>query len=284
MDSAITMPGWNPVVLAGASERMERADANGVDYRVQVWRPESPPPPAGFPLLCVLDAEVTFARCAETLRTASRRTQATGIQPSVLVGIAQADALPASRWRDYTAGPSSDAAVHAGGGAAQFLHFLSQQVLPAIESAVPVDAARRGLLGHSLAGYFSVWVLGQQASPFSCCMAVSPSIWWDEPRLRESLGRGLPPAAGEQARRCYLAVGEWEEPPAPWQRQIAGDPAWRARRAERRMIGNVQELAALLRTRLSADAVQLDLLPGEDHLSALLPAMSRALRFFGNAA
>lgn len=247
-------------------------DANGSAYRISVALPPGDPrPPGGLPTLYLLDANAGFATVAETQRRLGRRPDATRVGPAIVVGIGHpGDALydAGRRRRDYTPGH----AAAPGGGAEAFLAFIEERVKPAVAGMAPVDPDRQILVGHSLAGYFALWVLTRRAAAFQGYVAVSPSLWRDE-TLKSAIT-----AIGGARPRVFIAAGEWEEKLAPWQagRPDAGEIA--ARRAERRMVGRARDFAAALAARVGPDRVSFALFPGEDHASVFAVAVSRAMR------
>lgn len=281
-------PGWHPLVQPRVLSRTLRAAASGETYRVLLWQPDVEAPPGGFPVVYVLDADALFAGFVELVQRAGRRVQATGIGPVILVGVAHQGSLEnlrQARFRDFTPGPARDEPQALPcGGAGDFLAFLASELIPTIEAGLPVDAARRALFGHSLAGYFCLWTLTQATSPFAHGIAVSPSIWWDAPLLHDALRGGVRPSPTRSGDvRLYLSAGQWEEDAAPWQRALAADPQWVARRARRRMLANTRELFARLQGVLPAGAACFEVLAGEDHLSVVQPSIARALRFLHGA-
>ncbi|MGC4028564.1 MAG: alpha/beta hydrolase-fold protein [Steroidobacteraceae bacterium] len=255
-------------------------------YELCIWCPEQPPPAGGFPVVLVLDAGLAFTCFVECVRGGARRPQATGIDAAVVAGlrsVAPDKALRDARMRDYTAGSCADEADGgAGGGAEAFLAFIEKQVLPAIEQRAPVDASRRTLFGHSLAGYFCLWALARRPGLFDRHVAISPSVWWDpqalwaEPPVHTAVGDGTIEAGSSG---LYVAVGEWEATAAPWQQAGGADPQRDARRESRRMVEQARSTSARFASRLPVGAVTFEVLPGEDHFSVVLPAVPRALRF-----
>lgn len=274
--------GWSAVELHGAQLRRWQARANGQAYRVSVWVPPGTPPPGGFPAVYVLDANALFGTFVELVRRSSRRPDATGIVPTAVVGIAHdGDALFAEplRRRDFTAGPAAGEPMpEAGsvGGAAAFLSFITDELVPALRAEWPLDAARQTLFGHSLAGHFVLQALAAQPPAFRTWAAVSPSIWWDEAGLRARLAAAL---AGRHDVRVFLAAGEWEDVVPPWQRQHPGYEQLVARRAQRRMVGSAEALAADLGCWLGAERLMFRIFPDEDHASVVMVAAQRVLRW-----
>ncbi|MDH4572551.1 alpha/beta hydrolase [Salinicola acroporae] len=265
-----------PVTLANARSH-EITSTTGARYRISLWTPPGEPPPAGWPAIFVLDANALFATFVETLMRSSRRPDATGIAPAAVIGIAHAgDELFATerRFHDYTFGPSPLASVDQTGGGEAFTAFVTDQLMTAIDALAPLDAARRLLFGHSLAGYFVLQVLMRYPRAFHTFAAISPSIWWDELSLRERLDTIDDPQA-----RVMIAVGEWESEVPPWQRRKPGYERLVARRRERRMVARAQAMAGDLQSRLGSDRVVFHHFPEEDHASVLMVAIQRTLRF-----
>ncbi|GLK82359.1 alpha/beta hydrolase [Ancylobacter defluvii] len=250
----------------------------GAPYRILLAMPKGPAPPAGFPVLYLLDANASFATLVEAQRRGAERPAGTGIGPMVLVGIGHpADGLydRARRIFDYTAGPCrEEGETRATGGRDGFLVFLRQVLGPAVAARAPVDARRQTLVGHSLAGGFVLDVFGRDSGAFANYVAVSPSIWWDEQRLTDGLARI------EGAPRLALIVGEWEEALPPWLAAQPGAATIAERRARRAMVHRARAFAERARAALAGrGAAEFECLAGEDHASVVAPALTRALRF-----
>lgn len=269
---------WEPLALPGAWESQVRSAGDGRAWRLLVHQPDGPPPAAGFPVCYLLDGGDLFVSVAEVLRRAGRRSESTGIGPALLVGVGHAPAQgqrERARRDDYTLGPSVDGQPSTGQAAA-LLRFLCDELAPRVEADVPINRSRRGLFGHSMAGYFCLHALLSRPQAFSHVAAVSPSIWWDSEALWRCVDAGGLAAA---VPGLYLAAGQWEGEPAPWQRRLAADPAGLERRRQRRMLAHARGFAERLGGHLPADSVCFEELPGEDHASVLGPAIPRALRF-----
>lgn len=262
---------------------------DGADYRLLLGWPDEPPPEAGYPIVYTLDADTTFTTMVEIIRQRSRRPDATGVPPSVVAGIGLVAPRPGDRTRrtrDFTpdglvAPPDEwpDGLAPPTGGAGGLLDWLTGEARRAAEEGFPIDAQRRTIFGHSLAGFFVVHTLLTRPAAFRTFVAASPSIWWDPAGvMRRADALAASPSAG--APRVLLSAGEYEQAMAPWQPASAFTDAVRARRARRRMVDHVVELAnRLAPLRDSGGAVECLRLAGEDHASVLPLTMSRAARF-----
>lgn len=254
-----------PVTLP-RSERWELRSRHGATYRVHVAWPAEAPPAAGFPVICQLDGDATFATTVESIRTRAHRTDATAVVPSIVVGVGS-DAR------------SEDFADEA--GRARFLTFLTDELLPAIARRFAVDPARRALIGHSLGGLFVLETLLETPlmplGPFSTYVAISPSIWRGGEALWQRV-RDFRLTAGSLPPRLLITVGEYEQRLAPWQEGQPNAAELLARREARQMVDQAQRFAEALAAVAPDMAVHYRLLTGEDHASAVLRSMGDALR------
>lgn len=196
---------------ARGMERIDlRADRTGLDYRLFLVRPTEPPPPGGYPVIYLLDGNATVPM----METLIARNPQEPYGSAVVVGIGYPTDEPFDilrRYHDLTPPtppelipPSRDgASVIRTGGRDDFLAFLETQVIPEVESRLPIDRRRRTLFGHSLGGLFSLYVLYTREELFQTYVAADPAIWWSgQAILKEqaafldrSLGRGVPGTA-----------------------------------------------------------------------------------------
>lgn len=258
----------------------------GAAYVVRIAWPDTEPPEEGFPLVCLLDAHVSFATTVESIRARSHRPDATAVPPTVVMGVSLAAARDRQRrtW-DFTSARLTrpvDDEVTPGtktGGAESFLRFLTTEVLPDVERRWPVNPRRRTLIGHSLSAFFVVHVLLNAPDQFETFVAASPSLWWD-PSGVMTAADALARDVSRPAPRVLLTAGEYEQSPAPWQPSGAWTTEALARRDRRRMVSHVEELGRRLSPLASrGGAVKTLVFPGEDHASVVPLTVNQALRF-----
>jgi len=243
-----------------------RAWQEGTLSVMLAW-PEQPPPPSGYPVLCLLDGHALFGTATEAARLQAGRPGATGVQPGVILALGhRGDRATqiAGRRRDYT--PPLRDPVADTGGADAFLHLVGTAILPRLARCLPIDPARVTLFGHSLGGLLPLHALFSGSLLFRAYVAASPSLWWGD---RVLLHRAQRFAAAP--RPLLLTVGGNERPdPA------STEPVRLARQREARMVEGVHELAACLSRSLPVACVEF---PGENHGSVLPAAISRAVPF-----
>ena len=276
------MKGWSECVVPDARVRVIDSP-HGAAYRIRVWCPPGASASSPLPAVYVLDGDGFFGTFVEAVRRTSRRRDATNVGPAIIVSIDHADQADHAgrnvldrRQQDYTPGPAAEepTAGRPTGGAASFLDLIETGIAPVIERDFLADPARRTLFGHSLAGFFTLHVLTTRPDSFAGYVAVSPSIWWDEPRLRAGLEH-----LRSRAPRVLIGAGEWEGELPPWQRQRPGAEQVRARRARRAMIERARRFSNDLGRLIGPANVAFHLFPDEDHASVVLVAVARALRF-----
>ncbi|ONG50293.1 hypothetical protein BKE38_18660 [Pseudoroseomonas deserti] len=271
---AATLPGTTQHDLDSAS---------GQPFRVFLHVPDGAPPPGGWPLVTVLDANAVMGLVVDTLRLLAFLPREAGIRSAAVVaGIGYRSEGPydlARRSYDLTPPPQRELPAAEGrparriGGADALLDFIEAVAKPLAARAAPVDATRQALLGHSLGGLCTLHALFTRPKAFSGYVAGSPSIWWQEGAILAEAGRFAARADRPAGRRLLLTVGGHEQAPAPWH-----DPAWGPRMAAIRMVDNAREMADRLRP-LPGLEVDFALLPGEGHMSAFPQAVQRGLRF-----
>ncbi|NIG53589.1 alpha/beta hydrolase [Chitinophaga sp. Cy-1792] len=136
-----------------------------------------------YPVVYVLDANLHFKIYATIMKQYS---EVGLIPPVILVGVGYKDfqTMDSLRNRDYTypvAIPAYEMAVS--GGADQFLRFLGNELIPAVNSQLRYSNSRRVLVGHSLGGYFAMFALQQQLAGgkqlFDDFIAASPSLHYN---------------------------------------------------------------------------------------------------------
>ncbi len=277
-----------PVTLPRSSQRVIRHA--GADYQLQVAWPASPPPPGGYPVVYLLDAHAGFATAAESERARSHRTDATGVPPTVVVGISLGGervdktrrtfdftrpglALPESERQAGVAAPET-------GGAEAMTDLLTNVVMPTVESEHPIDTARRMLFGHSLSGLFVVEVLLADPFRFGAFVAASPSLWWDPDGIADRAA-ALVDRTRSEAPHVLLTAGSFEEtlPPRLVGRPEA--PEILARRQRRRMVGRIRDLARQLAPLTAhGGSARALVFAGEDHASVLPLTINEALRIW----
>lgn len=207
-----------------ATHRLSRStvDVEGLRYRVLLAVPREAPPATGFPILYLLDGNAAF-----DLMSAEDLASAAGV---ILAGIAHDSELRferPSRSRDYTPaldgqGPHSDPTAPGGiaGGAEPFLERLAGPLREHVEGGLAIDARRRMIFGHSLAGMFTLYALLRRPEAFSGAIAASPSIWWGDQLMLtlEEQAPGSPHpqdvliALGDSERRSSANGPHWDGP------------------------------------------------------------------------
>ncbi|MCW1978970.1 alpha/beta hydrolase [Xanthomonas campestris] len=172
-------------------------------YRVRIAVPKTPPPPAGYPVVYLLDGNAALMELDAPLLDG---LSAYGDAP-VLVFIGDDSALridAVGRSLDYTPARYGDGRVETdplapqrrNGGAAAFLQLIETRIRPQVQARAAVDRKRQTLWGHSYAGLFVLHTLLTRPQAFQRYVAVDPSLWWGDGFIVEQAQRVVQQAAG----------------------------------------------------------------------------------------
>lgn len=263
--------------------RHDLVSRGGQPFRLFLHVPSGEPPPGGWPMITVLDANAVMGLVVDAMRVLAFLPQEAGIRSAAVVaGIGYRGDGPYDLVRrsfDLTPPPGRDLPAAEGrpgtrtGGADELLDFIEEVVKPLAARSAPVDPLRHAVLGHSFGGLFALHALFTRPDAFRDYVAGSPAIWWEDSAVLGSAERFIGRADRPSPLRLLMTVGEYEQSLAPWH-----NPAWRSRMEIMRMVDRARELADRLRP-LPGLAVRFETLPDDGHISAFPVAVQRGLRF-----
>lgn len=278
-----------PDATIARAQMRDMRSGNGRAYRIFFATPSGSASASGYPVLYLLDGNATFASAAVGVALQSRRPEVTGVAPAIVVGIGYPvdDHLDsASRTYDYTPSvPAVDLSARADGspwpptgGADAFLDFLERDLKPMIASEFPVDPGRQAIFGHSFGGLFVLHALFTRPGSFRRYIAASPSIWFGDCAILSERDAFMARRPQTSRRDLLVTVGDREQASVGAEGPAVGTAARSDWRQRNRMVENARELAQSLAA-ISAVNVTFREFAGENHSSALLPAINMALRF-----
>lgn len=198
-------------------------DCDGRQFRIFVYRPPTPAPSGGFPVIYALDGNAHFLSLIASTKAHGVRPALTGLDPAVVVGVGyqvEDDLDLDQRTFDYT--PAVDRALlgprpdgqpwQEVGGADAFLSLLDAAIKPRIEASMPIDRGRQSLFGHSFGGLCTLYAALTRPGSFRNFLVSSPSIWFGEKRILGFLDgfRDRLAAVGER-RTLVLSIGALEQ-------------------------------------------------------------------------
>ncbi|WP_082501151.1 alpha/beta hydrolase-fold protein [Methylobacterium sp. Leaf88] len=277
-----------PARLTGAVAFDLGGNGQQVPWRITLYVPPGEVPADGWPVLYLLDGNAVTATAIDIERVQAPYPDATGIATRfVVVGIGYPGDDPYDGLRrswDYTPPPgrSYPPAQLGGppirtGGADAFLRFVLDDLRPAIARRCRVDPSRQAVFGHSFGGLFVLHALARAPAAFSHWIAASPSIYWEDAVVLESIAE-LEKASPNGARVLLLA-GAYEEALAPFQRVAPDHEARRARLASTRTVELTRAMTERL-SRISGVTSTFSLIPGRTHMTVLPEALNEAVAFF----
>jgi predicted alpha/beta superfamily hydrolase len=148
------------------------------------------------------------------------------------------------------------------GGAAKFLSFIREELMPVIDRRYPTDPRERCYWGDSLGGLFGAYVLFTQPDAFNRYIIGSPSLWWSNEDMMGVAEKYLASHDDIQAK-VFLGVGGLEE----------GGPG-----SSFRMVTNTLKLERMLRAKNMAGlALTTHVFPDESHTTVAPMNLIRGL-------
>jgi predicted alpha/beta superfamily hydrolase len=308
------LPAQSPVLVYGSIQFDMPSHISGRTYRIFVFKPSTPPPPAGYPVVVVTDGNLSFPLMA----TMDAAFELTG-RAALVVGVGYPTDDPTQlfslRTRDLTPPTPLSGIPHRPGqppikledygGAENFYRFLTEELRPAIAGAYAVNAADQTLYGHSWGGMFTLNILFNHPASFRTFVAASPSLWWNKRSvLGDVPGFARQVEAGEATPRVLIMVGSTEQDvpdplppvmtsaltkkmpfvPSALRNQLAR-LVIRKMMLNYRMVDNARDAAALLQQIKGKPGyvVRFRTIEGEDHLTAAASSIGPALAFALNA-
>ncbi len=166
-----------------------------------------------YPVIVLTDANFYYPMLAPVLHQYEKGGL---LPPLILVGIGYKSfkLMDSIRVRDYLypkAIPSDE--MKAPGGGLSFYQFITNELLPKIDSNYRTENKNRALLGHSFGGYFSLYALleqlNQKRHDFKGFVSASPSLWYNNNYLFQ-LPKKL--KTTQDSLNLFLSVGNIETP------------------------------------------------------------------------
>ncbi|MEG2999872.1 MAG: alpha/beta hydrolase-fold protein [Comamonas sp.] len=203
-------------------------------HRVMVYVPQGAAPVGGWPVMYVLDGNLMFPFIAQLVHNRSARGPELRSGSAIVVGLGHA--LPAdngevhdrsARTYDYTLpydGVGPDSQGRAQGGADVFLDFIAQQLQPLLQAALPVNAQRQTLVGHSYGGLCTLHALFTRPGMFQRHVAASPSLWWGDGVVVQECQRFIARFGNQPGQPGPEPAQRLEPAPEPGQRRVGRPP------------------------------------------------------------
>ena len=176
----------------------------GTDYRIFVEAPDTTAEPGPWPAVLFMDGDDQFKFAVAAYR---ELRASNAVPPLLLVGVGYGASYTKpgnKRARDYTG--TKLPTEPESGGAAAFVAFLEETLLPELAQRHPVQTAGCGIAGHSLGSLAVLHALFQSKPVFTRFLASAPSLWWDDrsPLKQIAARRENSP---KLSAKLYLSVG-----------------------------------------------------------------------------
>ncbi len=233
-------------------------------YRIQ-WMTIGDMPKEGYPVLYLLDGDMTFPVASVAAHTFMVNKVAKKNAPVMIVGIGygREELLDLKkRALDYTPPTRDNRADIDYGGADKFTLFISNDLLPFLAKQTKINIKEQAIFGHSFGGLFASYNLLGKSNLFKYAVISSPSLWWDDKRVFDFFSSQM-----LSDRHIRLSLGELEIP-----KETAD-----TRRQQRDMWGNLEKFAHYLGNQ--GVTVQLERYEGENHGTVMYRALLDGMKF-----
>lgn len=210
-----------------------------------------------YPVAILLDGERLFPLTASLVQSLSGPS-VEQIPEMIVVGVYNThrnrDFLPTTSL--YSSSGERLDQLAESGGAEAFHRFLSEELLPYLDSTYRT-APYRLLIGHSFAGLYTAYEM-QQFDSFQALLAIDPSLWWDEAWLIEQLEQKSP----TKTKRFYHAQAN-----NPFDPGVARSASGIAQQSFRHLLDSLPKVR-----------YQYQFFENEDHFSVPTPALLAGLK------
>ena len=167
------------------------------------------------------------------------------------------------------------------GGAAAFLAFIRDELVPWVEARYPTEQADRTYFGHSLGGLFGCVALLSSPRVFQRYVIGSPSLWWQHD-ITFATEQAYADANSDLAARVFFGVGALENDDGRQREASRLSDAERLITATRHidMDADTLRFAAALESRgYPSLQVTSKVFPDEFHITVAPLTLSRGLRW-----
>jgi predicted alpha/beta superfamily hydrolase len=208
------------VNIPGSEKRkLESRIVAGQEYELQVLLPGGySASDKKYPVIYLMDSQWDFP----LIKSLYGQHYYDGFIPElIIVGITWGGVAPnpdSLRARDYT--PSREQRLTQSGGADNFLLFMKKELFPFIESNYRAQDTKRGLMGCSLGGLFTLYTLFTQPDLFDYYAAASPAVGWDHEILYR-FEKDFVKKTLQRPKRVYMTVGDVEKSRPAYERFVA---------------------------------------------------------------
>jgi hypothetical protein len=151
-----------------------------------------------YPVLYLLDTEWNFYWVCPVMQFMEQSRQ---IPEFIVVGVPNID-------REHDLTPAHDPNDPSSGGGPLFERFLNEELAPEINAKFRT-VSYRILVGHSMGGALAADAFLRQTNGFQGCIAIDPSLGWDNQVLVRHAKEFVPQANSRAA--IFIAIAGWRD-------------------------------------------------------------------------
>jgi len=177
------------------------SEYTNTEYGINILYPETYNETSSYHTIYILDGDDYFKEIVNVIEDTNR-------EDIILIGIGYTGKN--RRGMDYSYPKDNDFPSESG-GAKEFIDFINHELIPYVEDELYITSSDKSLFGHSLGGYFALYVLFQQeqANPFDNIIAASSNFIWYNAYLFD-LEQQYFDAQNTLNKNLYITVGDLE--------------------------------------------------------------------------
>lgn len=211
----------SPVTIPDTELRILSSSAVGQEFSIFVALPHTYTQESkAYPVIYALDANLFFGILTDTVR----HFALINLIPEVIIvgigypvrtfketlGLRTRDLTPTeigAAWYEEFKSHVSDPPQYVGsGGAANFLRFIHEELMPFIDTNYRTMTGDSTLMGDSFGGLFALYALFSHPDTFRRYIVGSPSVWWDNETIL-GLEKDFVALNGDVSAKVCLSVG-----------------------------------------------------------------------------
>jgi predicted alpha/beta superfamily hydrolase len=195
-------------IEVGSETRTFTSTINKIAYKFLISLPASySSSTKTYPVCYVLDGQWDFS----TVVSSYWNLRYDGMVPEVIIVGLTYDGVNAKyeslRAHDYT--PTAAPQLQGSGGGDAYIDVLRKEVIPFIDKEYRTNKVDRSIIGTSLGGLFTYYVMLKAPELFNGYVPINPSLWWDNTKCFE-YENTFAQTHKSLSARLYAVTGEFD--------------------------------------------------------------------------
>ncbi len=209
LGNVLAQDGSQPVYLRNTETFLLHSEYVDADYQISVALPFGYADSGeNYAVLYLLDPHFFMGTVTEQTRLLRASTE---LPPLIIVGIGypadSEQSIAELRGRDYI--PAVNFSNPGSEQATAFLNFITEELIPQIDTQYRTNPNDRAISGYSFGGIFTLFAFAKASDTFQRYLVISPNLPWTLAELQTWQAQ-LTPQNRELDAQIFISVGELE--------------------------------------------------------------------------